>query len=200
MSTREQIIDAALSVVRAQGVVALTLDEAARIAGISKGGVLYHFKSKEALIQGMVARLAGQCESLQQEHYERLAPGPNRWARALVATSFDPAAPTMDPAGCALLAAIATNPGLLEPLEGTIDTAFRRLTADSEDPSMALLVALAMDGLWLHRLVGSPVMDETRRLAIREKALELLGDGPTMTDATDPTVAHTVSKLRAQRR
>ena len=76
----------------------------------------------------------------------------------------------------ALLAAIATNPGLLEPLEGTIDNAFRRLTADSEDPSMALLVALAMDGLWLHRLVNSPVMDETQRLSIREKALELLGE------------------------
>lgn len=176
MSTREQIIDAALSVVRSQGVSALTLDEAARLAGISKGGVLYHFKSKEALIQGMVARLSSQCESLQQAHYDQLSPGPNRWARALVATSFDPAAPTMDPAGCALLAAIATNPSLLEPLEGTIDTAFRRLTEDSQDPSMALLVALAMDGLWLHRLVGSPVMDETRRLAIREKALELLGD------------------------
>ncbi|WP_374311874.1 TetR/AcrR family transcriptional regulator [Dongia sp.] len=176
MSTREQIIDAALSVVRTQGVSALTLDEAARVAGISKGGVLYHFKSKEALIQGMVARLSSQCENLQQAHYDQLPPGPNRWARALVATSFDPAAPTMDPAGCALLAAIATNPSLLEPLEGTIDTAFRRLTEDSRDPSMALLVALAMDGLWLHRLVGSPVMDETRRLAIREKALELLGE------------------------
>jgi AcrR family transcriptional regulator len=174
MSTREQIIDAALSVVRTQGVAALTLDEAARLAGISKGGVLYHFKSKEALIQAMVARLAGQCETLQQAHYDQLSPGPYRWARALVETSFDPAAPTTDPAGVALLAAVATNPGLLEPLEGTIDTAFRRLTEDSEDPSMALLVALAMDGLWLHRLVNSPVMDEARRLSIREKALELL--------------------------
>ncbi|MDY0873425.1 TetR/AcrR family transcriptional regulator [Dongia rigui] len=177
MSTREQIIDAALSVVRTQGVAALTLDEAARLAGISKGGVLYHFKSKEALIQGMVARLAGQCETLQQAHYDRLSPGPNRWARALVETSFDPAGPSTDPAGCALLAAVATNPGLMEPLEDTIDTAFRRLTADSEDPSMALLVALAMDGLWLHRLVNSPVMDETQRLSIREKAMELLGEG-----------------------
>ncbi len=176
ISTREQIIDAALSVVRTQGVAALTLDEAARIAGISKGGVLYHFKSKDALIQGMVARLAGQCESLQQRHYDQLAPGPNRWARALVETCFDPSGPSTDPAGCALLAAVATNPGLMEPLEGTIDTAFRRLTADSEDPSMALLVALAMDGLWLHRLVNSPVIDETRRLAIRDKAMELLGE------------------------
>ncbi len=175
MSTREQIIDAALSVVRSQGVASLTLDEAARAAGISKGGVLYHFKSKEALIQGMVARLSHQCESLQQAHYQQLPEGPNRWARALVETSFDPEAPTSDPAGCALLAAISTNPSLLEPLEDTIDNAFRRLTADSEDPSTALLIALAMDGLWLHRLVGSPVIDEARRLAIREKALELLG-------------------------
>ena len=63
--------------------------------------------------------------------------------------------------------------------EGTIDTAFRRLTEDSQDPGMALFVALAMDGLWLHRLIGSPVMDETRRLAIREKALELLGNDLT---------------------
>lgn len=188
MSTREQIIDAALSVVRAHGVAALTLDEAARIAGISKGGVLYHFKNKEALIQGMVARLAGQCENLQQQHYDQLSPGPNRWARALVATSFDPAGPTMDPAGCALLAAIATNPCLLEPLEDTIDTAFRRLTADSQDPSLALLVALAMDGLWLHRLVGSPVMDETLRLAVRAKALALLGDGAAESDAPDPKI------------
>ncbi|WP_374378515.1 TetR/AcrR family transcriptional regulator [Dongia sp.] len=180
MSTRDQILDAALSVVRSQGMAALTLEEAAKAAGMSKGGVLYHFKSKEALIQGMVTHLANACESLQQAHYDQLPAGPNRWARALVETSFDPAAPTTDPAGCALLAAVATNPGLLGPVEGTIDTAFRRLTEDSRDPSMALLVALAMDGLWLHRLIGSPVMDDTRRLAIREKALELLGQNDVM--------------------
>jgi AcrR family transcriptional regulator len=58
MSTRDHIIESALSVVRNQGVASLTLDEAARVAGISKGGVLYHFKSKEALIHGMVARLS----------------------------------------------------------------------------------------------------------------------------------------------
>ena len=52
---------------------------------------------------------------------------------------------------------------------------------------MALLVALAMDGLWLHRLVNSPVMDETRRHAIREKALALLGDNAPA-DLDDPKV------------
>lgn len=182
MSTREQIIDAALSVVREHGVGALTLDEAARLAGISKGGVLYHFKSKEALIQGMVMRLGERCEELQQRHYQRLSAGPNRWARAHVATSFDPEAPSSDPAGCALLAAIATNPALLQSIEGTIDNAFRRLTEDSRDPSLALLVALAMDGLWLHRLVGSPVIDAARSGAIRARAMALLEELPLQGD------------------
>lgn len=174
MSTRDHIINSALAVVRAQGVASLTLDEAARAAGISKGGVLYHFKTKEALIQGMVAHLSDKCVQLQQRHYEILPQGPNKWARALVATAFDAEAPTSDPAGCALLAAIATNPCLLEPLEGTISEGFRRLTEDSDDPDMALLVALAMDGLWLHRLVGSPIMNDSTRDRVRARALALL--------------------------
>lgn len=192
MSTRDHIIDAALSVVRSQGVGSLTLDEAARLAGISKGGVLYHFKTKEALIQGMVARLADKCDRLQQEHYDALPAGANRWARALVATSFDPEAPTTDPAGCALLAAIATNPSLLEPLEETISAGFRRLTEDSDDPAMALLVALAMDGMWLHRLVGSPVLDDETRNTVRERALALLTP-PAANEAAAPA-----AKLRAR--
>lgn len=174
MSTRDHIIDSALAVVRSQGVSSLTLDEAARAAGISKGGVLYHFKSKEALIQGMVAHLSDKCVELQQHHFSKLPAGPNKWARALVATAFDAKAPTTDPAGCALLAAIATNPSLLEPLEGTIHEGIRRLTEDSEDPDTALLVALAMDGLWLHRLVGSPIMNDRMRDRVRARALALL--------------------------
>ncbi|TAN63226.1 MAG: TetR/AcrR family transcriptional regulator, partial [Magnetospirillum sp.] len=47
MSTSDNIIDAAMAIVRDQGVAKLTLDEAAKKAGISKGGVLYHFKSKD---------------------------------------------------------------------------------------------------------------------------------------------------------
>lgn len=181
MSTRDHIIDSALSVVRNQGVGCLTLDEAAREAGISKGGVLYHFKTKEALIHGMVARLSDKCDQLQQQHFDALPAGPNRWARALVAVSFDDRAPTSDPAGCALLAAIATNPSLLEPLEETISAGFRRLTEDSDDPSTALLVALAMDGMWLHRLVGSPVLNDATRNAVRARALALLA-GDTKQD------------------
>jgi AcrR family transcriptional regulator len=44
--TRSQILDAAEAVVMCQGVRNLTLDAVAAHAGISKGGLLYHFRSK----------------------------------------------------------------------------------------------------------------------------------------------------------
>ena len=116
MGTRETIVDAAMAVVRDQGVAKLTLDEAARAAGISKGGVLYHFKSKDDLIRGMVQRLIDQCDQLNQDYYLREPEGPYRWARTLVRACFDPTGPANDPVGGALLAAVTVNPVLMEPI------------------------------------------------------------------------------------
>ena len=54
--TRSAILDAAEAVVARMGVGNLTFDEIAREAGVSKGGVLYHFRSKEALTEAMIER------------------------------------------------------------------------------------------------------------------------------------------------
>ena len=42
--------------IRRDGARALTLDAVAAEAGVSKGGVLYHFATKRALIDGLIAR------------------------------------------------------------------------------------------------------------------------------------------------
>ena len=42
--------------IRRDGAQALTLDAVAAEAGVSKGGVLYHFASKRALIDGLIER------------------------------------------------------------------------------------------------------------------------------------------------
>ena len=55
--TRERILDAFVGVLIDQGERAATLDAVAAAAGLSKGGLLYHFASKEALADGLLARL-----------------------------------------------------------------------------------------------------------------------------------------------
>src|ERR1700752_4844256 len=54
--TRSQLLDAAEAVVAQDGVRNLTLDAVAARSGISKGGLLYHFRSKEDLAAAMIER------------------------------------------------------------------------------------------------------------------------------------------------
>jgi tetracycline repressor-like protein len=51
---RDRILEAGYAVAGQSGVAAVTLDAVANRAGVSKGGLLYHFPSKEALVSGMV--------------------------------------------------------------------------------------------------------------------------------------------------
>lgn len=173
-STRESIIDSAMSIVRDQGVTKLTLDMAAKVAGLSKGGVLYHFKSKDDLIRGMVQRLIESYEALHLEYYNKEPIGPYRWARTVVRTTFDPRGPAADPVGGALLAAVAVNPDLLTPLHEKFLEWSRRITSDSPNPVLAGLVCMAMDGYIFERMLKIPPCEDASYSQIMQQALDLL--------------------------
>jgi AcrR family transcriptional regulator len=54
---REAVLDAFESLLIDEGERAATLDAVARLAGVSKGGLLYHFPNKEAMIAVLLERL-----------------------------------------------------------------------------------------------------------------------------------------------
>lgn len=56
-STRDRLIDAFETLLVTAGSRAATLDAVAAAAEVSKGGLLYHFPSKDALVEGMLDRL-----------------------------------------------------------------------------------------------------------------------------------------------
>lgn len=172
--TREKIVDAAMAIVRERGVAKLTLDEAAKSAGFSKGGVLYHFKTKNDLIRGMVERLIGQCDSLHHAYYEREPEGPYRWARTVVRTAFDPNGPASDPVSGALLAAITINPDLMVPIQAKYAEWVERVKSDSPDLERALLICMAMDGYVFERMLGLELCDQQQCERIKQTALDLL--------------------------
>jgi AcrR family transcriptional regulator len=71
------------------GVLRLTVEAVAREAKLSKGGVLYHFATKESLIQAMLDRLIRYCEQEIAQHQQNdTAPG--RWTRAYVRKTLAP--------------------------------------------------------------------------------------------------------------
>ncbi|GEO80747.1 TetR family transcriptional regulator [Pararhodospirillum oryzae] len=161
-------------IVREQGAARLTLDEAARQAGVSKGGVLYHFRSKDDLIRAMVQRLIEEYDEQAAAMYAREAEGPYRWARTYVGLSFDPRGPGADPVGAAVLAAVALNPDLLAPIRAMFHDILERLRSDSPDPTRALLIGLALDGLFLNRVTGLHLYDDATMENLRQTAMALL--------------------------
>ncbi|MBS1672357.1 MAG: TetR/AcrR family transcriptional regulator [Actinobacteria bacterium] len=54
---RERVLDAFEKLLLSDGERAATLDAVARAAGVSKGGLLYHFASKDELAGAMIERL-----------------------------------------------------------------------------------------------------------------------------------------------
>ena len=56
-SARDRVLDAYETLLIEAGPGAATLDAVAAAAGVSKGGLLYHFASKDALAAGLLARL-----------------------------------------------------------------------------------------------------------------------------------------------
>jgi AcrR family transcriptional regulator len=56
----DRILDAAEELICTRGIAGFTLDGVAQEAGVSKGGLLYHFRSKGSLISGLQRRMASR--------------------------------------------------------------------------------------------------------------------------------------------
>ncbi len=160
---KDRIIDAAERVVLRDGGAHLTLDAVAAEASVSKGGLLYHFPTKEDLIRGMILRLVQQFVAKTQQLMADDPCPTGRWTRAYVrATMLHEDSPNcchMEQVSAALLAAVANNPALLGPMYEHGAQAHQQLLKDGIDPVLATIARLAADGLWILGLFSAPPLD-----------------------------------------
>lgn len=172
--TRRALLAAAVQVVRVDGIQSLTLEGVARVARVSKGGLLYHFPSKEVLITELVAdRLARFDAAIAEATATEGGPIRGRWLRAYVRLSFAPSQPGSDLTP-ALFAAAATNPALLAPVWAAFDRWQACAIADGLAPALATLVRLAADGLWFADLFGAAAVTAPLRAAVRDALVALI--------------------------
>lgn len=177
---RHALLDAAETVVVRQGIASLTLDAVAAEAGVSKGGLLHHFRSKDRLVEAMVARSADEWRACFTGAYEGTAPGPGRMARALLGHCLSDAGiwtKELRRSSTACFAALAQNPALIAPMREVYAELHRRLADDGLAAGVGEAVAAAIDGLWLYWVLGLAEVDHALVARVR-RALELmLGHG-----------------------
>lgn len=177
---RDLLLQSALQVVTQDGFGAMTLDAVAKAAGISKGGLIHHFPSKDALVTGMLDYYADQ---LERELDRRAADDPlitGRRVRALMEFAFpwlvqlsdEPRDVTRPSEGVRMLLAMITAAGvnrdLLAPLRERARNIIERMLSQDPDGDWQLLTWLAVDGLMLWQFLGLlPPTDPLQERLIR---------------------------------
>jgi AcrR family transcriptional regulator len=174
-ATRDRLLQAAIHVIQHQGIDHLTLDAVAKEAQVSKGGLLYHFASKEALALGVIQYLMDDFDAAIN-HELALDQGPDspgKWLRAYVKATFNytnlPTALVGN-----LLSAITLNPELLQPIQDRFSYWQQQCQANGLDPVRANLVRLTADGLGTSDLFGINLLHPDLRLPVLELLLDLI--------------------------
>ena len=171
LDTKTRILTAAEQVVLERGVAALTLDAVAEAAGLSKGGLIYHFESKEALIRAMIARI-GTCMQERMDKLTAADGAPGGWTRAYLGAAFPPRGTPDDQDAmreAALIAALGYDPALMAPYAAQYAGWVEQQKADGIDPILAAIVRLAADGLWLNEVFGIRAVDPADRAAVLQR-------------------------------
>lgn len=148
-SKKAEIVDAALRIVERDGLPALTYESLATESGLTKGGLLYHFPSRDALIQTLHEHLARGWEDDMTAAGGADPDEAGRWAAyARVATT---GATRTD----LLLMLDARDEPKMAPWRQVMDTWAPPVPTDpdDEDALKAFVARLAADGLWLFEAV-----------------------------------------------
>jgi AcrR family transcriptional regulator len=169
--TREQLLQAAITIILERGANNLTLENVAKNANLSKGGLLHHFPNKESLLLEIIALLTKTFDQNIQKHLE-----PNqshgRWTRAYIRTTFSPD-PKEQKLTQALSSIVISHPELLESLEKAFLFAEQNILNDGLPAARATTIRLACDGLWFGEISGMINVKEPLRSELLEELLRL---------------------------
>jgi AcrR family transcriptional regulator len=176
---RTRVLDAAESIVLARGVPALTLEAAAKLAGVSKGGLLYHFASKEALLRGLVDRIELEMQADWAAALARTPPGPRHASRTLLTWAFH--CPPEEQSkvmrrGAVLLAAHHHDSRMIDPVR-RLHAAIRAAVQQEGPPGVGLAVMAACDGLFVAGLFNIWQPSEQEAAGIEAALARLIGLG-----------------------
>lgn len=173
--TRDRILDALETLLLSDGTPGITLESVAAQAGVSKGGLLYHFPGKEPLLVAAVERLGQKVE----EQFERaLAEGTSIAEWYLTPASEDPESDVH--VARSIIAAMRSADGQYERVRTELNRIMRaydeRLVAELGDPVLAEIVRLVGDGVYLGQIIGLDAPDPELNRQVIERLLHTPAD------------------------
>lgn len=170
--SRNALLEAALTIIARDGPARLTLDAISRESGISKGGLLHQFRTKEAVLQALVDRQVKYFEDFSRGYMAEFGdtqPQPNLAAK--IATLRE-AMTTPASVVFAVLGAATEVPSLLS-TSREIDAGMIEIVKDeASDAELSLLRWSAAWGLTLTSMLGVFPLSEEMRERLFDRLLD----------------------------
>ena len=171
---KKSILIAAADIVKEEGVAKLTLEAVAKKAGLSKGGLLYHYSNKEALIKGMVQdwtyNYFNSIETLIKNNTKSKV---SSWTDAYIKATLSDLNNDKR-LSSALIAAMFTNPSLLEEYKKEYHILLGKLMNDDIDPIKVTIIRLAIDGFWFSEIFELSPLDEKLKNGVIHKLSRMI--------------------------
>jgi AcrR family transcriptional regulator len=177
-SARDKILDAALALVQEMGASELTLDAVAERAGVSKGGLLYHFPFKEELLTAANEVIASRLADARHAEAAKLPDSPNRALRAYVLASVYNSGDN-DKITTKMLAAGSMLKESADPIRRYWQERFPEI-AKGSGFDRAALVHAATEGLWFMEMLKLSPFDSIQRTRLVDIILAITDDAPAM--------------------
>ncbi|MCS3448939.1 MULTISPECIES: TetR/AcrR family transcriptional regulator [Bradyrhizobium] len=197
--SRNAALDAAITIVTRDGPGRLTLDAIARESGLSKGGVMHQFRTKEAVLRALLEQQMAHFEEFSNRYIEKVRGTTDQPELSAQIATLREAISTPRAGAFALLAAMNENPELMAMPRDADIKKVALMKAEARDPDLALLRWAAARGLLLSSLFGMLSLTEAERDRLFERLLDnskwtAMEQGAT--EATKPsraTAAHAAS-------
>ena len=152
--SRNAALDAAIAIIARDGPGRLTLDAIARESGLSKGGVMHQFRTKEAVLKALLERQMAHFEEFSTAYMAKVSATSANPELATQLATVREAASAPNSAALALVAAMVENPGLMSLPRDREMKRVAAIKAEAADPDLALLRWAAARGLLLSGLFG----------------------------------------------
>ena len=169
--TRRALLDAAARSVVVHG-AGVSLDVVARVAGVSKGGLMHHFRSKDDLMAALADDLFDQFDRAVQDRLDPDDTAPGRLLRAYVRATFDDLERGQDAVEpTTLMATLSSFPDAARRSQERYRRWNETLADDGLHPDRVVLVMRACDGASIAPLFEGPLapreLATTRDLLLR---------------------------------
>lgn len=178
---KAKVLDAARQIVESSGAGALTFEELSRVSGVTRGGITYHFPTKEALLQGLLDHDMEQWRSSEQA----LAPTDVSCPRQCELISEIRCHTSQDESRrrffAGMLSAAVHQPSLLDSCRAEVQQRFADAEWDEAELRAHVLRMASLGLLWDEVFGFQPMPPEARRRfteLLERLAREWVADAP----------------------